>query len=52
MGERVWRIYTFFALPRMANDGLTITYTIIDLVAIKLIGGDAGLEDRLLESVA
>jgi hypothetical protein len=44
-GQSLWHLYTFFALPRMANGGLTITYTIIDLVAIKVFGGDAGLGD-------
>jgi hypothetical protein len=43
--DKAWHIYTFFALPRVANDGLNIKYTVVDLVAIKLVGGDAGLGD-------
>jgi hypothetical protein len=41
----LWRIYNHFALPSMATDGLEVTRTVIDLTAIKLIGGDNGLED-------
>jgi hypothetical protein len=38
------RIYTYFALPSMATEGLKVTYAVIDLTAIKLIDADAGLE--------
>jgi hypothetical protein len=40
----LWQIYTYFALPSMATDGLKVTRTVIDLTAIELIGGDNGPE--------
>jgi hypothetical protein len=39
----LWYIYAHFALPGMEADGLKITFAVIDLTAIKLIGGDLGL---------
>jgi hypothetical protein len=41
----LWYIYTHFALPGMEAAGVKITFAVIDLTTIKLIGGDAGLEN-------
>jgi hypothetical protein len=39
----LWHIYKYFAVPNIANQGLGVTFTVIDLTYIKLIGGNAGL---------
>jgi hypothetical protein len=40
----LWRIYKCLAVPNLANQGLRVTFTVIDLAHIKLFGGNAGLE--------
>jgi hypothetical protein len=39
-----WRIYSFFSLPGSIMLGLDVTYICLDLSAIKLVGGNEGLE--------
>ena len=41
----LWRIYKYFASPSTgnANQGLRVTYAVVDLSLIKLFGEDAGL---------
>jgi hypothetical protein len=41
--QRLWRIYKYFAVPNLANQGLGVTFAAIDFAHIKLIGGNAGL---------
>jgi hypothetical protein len=39
----LWRIYSYFSLPGSATLGLKVTYTVLDLSTIKLVGGNEGL---------
>jgi hypothetical protein len=41
----LWYIYAHFSPPGVETAGLEIAYAVIDLITIKLIGGDDGLED-------
>jgi hypothetical protein len=41
----LWRIYAHFALPGVESAGLRITFAVVDLTSVELVGGDLGLED-------
>jgi hypothetical protein len=39
----LWRIYSYFSLPGSITLGLKVIFAVLDLSAIKLVGGDDGL---------